>query len=260
MSAMALSVLLAGVATLLLAVGWIAWRYFLVAPPVRPPAREQDVLPPPPPRQAPAFRLDWLIWLRHRYLWLGILCAVLGGLAALALGRHAGPGALMALSFERGEHIQRTLAPEQLVPPPPLPPSVFVGTERPELESADRDWSKLDPLFAQRVLQLLARVEARGYTFTLLEGYRSPERQDRLANLGSQVTAARAMQSRHQFGLAADLAPLRDGRLVISERDGWAWAAYQALGQEAEALGLTWGGRWALRDYGHVELNARPRG
>jgi peptidoglycan L-alanyl-D-glutamate endopeptidase CwlK len=104
------------------------------------------------------------------------------------------------------------------------------------------------------VLRLFARMEERGYSLVLLEGYRSPDRQDRLANLGAQVTNARALQSRHQFGLAADIAPLRDGRLVISERDPWAFEVYQALGQEAEALGLIWGGRWKLRDYGHVEV------
>ena len=113
----------------------------------------------------------------------------------------------------------------------------------------------------QAVLRLFARMEARGFQLALLEGYRSPDRQDMLADLGSNVTNARGMQSRHQYGQAADIAPMKDGRLVISERDPWAFAAYQALGQEAEALGLTWGGRWNLRDYGHVEWSrASKRG
>jgi peptidoglycan L-alanyl-D-glutamate endopeptidase CwlK len=131
---------------------------------------------------------------------------------------------------------------------------MFASVERPALEFADRDWRKLNPAFMQTVLQLFSRMEARGYPLALLEGYRSPERQDMLADLGSHVTNARGLQSRHRFGLAADIAPVRDGRLLISERDPWAFEAYQALGQEAEALGLVWGGRWNLRDFGHVEL------
>ena len=100
-------------------------------------------------------------------------------------------------------------------------------------------------------------MERRGYPVVLIEGYRSPERQDALAAGEQRVTHARGFQSRHQYGLAADLAPLRDGRIVLSERDPWARQAYQALGEEAEAAGLVWGGRWSLRDYGHLESSSR---
>ena len=44
-----------------------------------------------------------------------------------------------------------------------------------------------------------------------------------------------------------------NGKLQISERDPWAMQAYQALGEEAEKIGLIWGGRWKLQDYGHIE-------
>ncbi|HSC81161.1 MAG TPA: M15 family metallopeptidase, partial [Chitinolyticbacter sp.] len=157
-------------------------------------------------------------------------------------------------TYERGQHIQMALEGEKLVPPPPLPPSVFISAERPSLASADRDWSKLDPRFTQAVLIVMARMQERGYPLALLEGYRSPERQDALANGEQHVTNATAFRSKHQFGLAADLAPMRDGRIVLSERDSWAWEAYQALGEESEAVGLTWGGRWSFKDYGHVEM------
>ena len=146
------------------------------------------------------------------------------------------------------------LNPERLVPPPALPPALFVSSERPALETADRDWSRLNPRFTQPVLRILARLASRGYTFALLEGYRSPERQEKLADLGNHVTNARAFQSKHQYGVAVDLAPVRDGKLVISERDPWAMEAYVALGEEAEKDGLTWGGRWWFKDYGHVEM------
>jgi len=88
----------------------------------------------------------------------------------------------------------------------------------------------------------------------ILEGYRSPERQNALAAMGPNVTNAAAFQSWHQYGLAADCAFLRDGKLVISEKDPWAMRGYQLYGEVAESLGLTWGGRWKMMDFGHTEL------
>jgi len=74
-----------------------------------------------------------------------------------------------------------------------------------------------------------------------------------LAQQGAHVTQVGAWQSKHQFGLAVDLAPMKNGVLMISERDPWAFEAYAALGEEAQAIGLNWGGRWSMKDYGHIE-------
>lgn len=152
-------------------------------------------------------------------------------------------------------HIQNTFTEAKLEPPAPLPPDVFVNAiaARPGLATADRDWSKLNPQFVQQVLQLMKKMQERGYPLALLEGYRSPERQDDLAQLANVVTKAKGGQSKHQYGLAVDLAPIKDGKVVISEKDPWAFDAYQALGEEAVALGLTWGGKWSFKDYGHIE-------
>ncbi len=91
---------------------------------------------------------------------------------------------------------------EKLLPPPALPPSMFINTEIPYLETANRDWSRLNPDFAQIVYHLFARMSKRGYPLALLEGYRSAERQEMLAAKGPTVTLARGNQSKHQFGLA----------------------------------------------------------
>ncbi|MCY1535230.1 D-alanyl-D-alanine carboxypeptidase [compost metagenome] len=64
---------------------------------------------------------------------------------------------------------------------------------------------------------------------------------------------AKANQSYHQYGLAADNAFYRNGKLVISEKDPWAMEGYRLYGEAAESVGLVWGGRWSFRDYGHVE-------
>ncbi|WP_341675051.1 M15 family metallopeptidase [Niveibacterium sp. SC-1] len=150
------------------------------------------------------------------------------------------------------------LAGERLSPPLPLPPEVFTTrellAERPLIASASRDWNLLDDDFSQKLLHLFQQMRDEGYEMVLLEGYRSPERQQKLADEGPQVTRAGAFQSYHQYGLAADCAFLRQGRIVISERDPWAMRGYQRYGELAESLGLTWGGRWKMMDLGHVEL------
>ena len=112
----------------------------------------------------------------------------------------------------------------------------------------------MDPAFVQAVLQVFRAMKAtHGYDMALLEGWRSLQRQALLAARGPAVTQAGPWQSYHQWGLAADCAFLRDGRLVISERDPWARQGYALFGQVAEQMGLTWGGRWQMADLGHIE-------
>ncbi len=161
------------------------------------------------------------------------------------------------------EHIAALLRGEELVPPPPLPPELFGTPEiemaRPLTRTASRQWELLDPEFRRRLLLVFRLLKERhGYEAVLIEGYRSPQRQAELAGLGPQVTRAGAYESYHQYGLAADVAFLRDGRIVISEADPWAMRGYEHTGALARSLGLTWGGDWrSLRDWGHFELT-RP--
>ncbi|MFZ0024211.1 M15 family metallopeptidase [Acinetobacter sp.] len=123
-----------------------------------------------------------------------------------------------------------------------------------DISTADRKWHKMNPRFKQRLLMVFKIMrEQHGYELVLLEGYRSPERQNSLAT-NSNITKAKGFQSYHQFGLAADIAFKRDGKVVISERDPWAMRGYELYGQIAESVGLTWGGRWkSIKDFGHTE-------
>jgi peptidoglycan L-alanyl-D-glutamate endopeptidase CwlK len=154
--------------------------------------------------------------------------------------------------------ITALLQGEQLVPPAPLPPELFVTQEveavRQDLSGASREWAMLDTDFRQRLLTVFQLMAKCGYQMALIEGYRSPERQNYLAGLGPQVTNVGAYQSYHQYGLAADCAFLRDGKIIISEKDPWAMNGYRLYGEYAELVGLIWGGRWKLMDFGHIEL------
>lgn len=205
-------------------------------------------------------RRSALFMRRHLLLVLSgsVVLAVPTMLAVLLSGRS------MLSSFDSDDHeinaqVAELLKGEQLAAPAPLPPLAFTTAEvaqvRPMLDSANRNWLLLDNQFSQRLLLVFKIMkENYGYDMAILEGYRSPERQNLLAAAGSSVTNARAFQSYHQFGLAADCAFLRDGKLVISEKDPWAMRGYQLYGATAEAAGLHWGGRWTMMDLGHTEL------
>jgi len=249
--------LVAFLSGLLSLLSWIGWRFFVVTVPVSEVSAGSRVVISTARRASWSSRLG-LPQLTFRQVGSVLLVLFVGGSVVGCVFLFSGwivPDPLSALEMDRQAHIQAALNPERLVPPPALPPSMFVGSERPGLETADRDWTKLSTDFTQPILRILARLQERGYTFALLEGYRSPERQEMLANMGNHVTNARAFQSKHQFGLAVDVAPVRDGRLVISELDPWAMQAYVALGEEAEKAGLVWGGSWSFKDYGHVEMS-----
>ena len=164
------------------------------------------------------------------------------------------------VSREVNEQVQALLTGEQLVPPPAVPPEWFTTREviqaRPMIRGASRQWELLDGEFRQRLLVVFKLMQERhGIDMVLLEGYRSPERQTELAGFGAQVTRAAAFESWHQYGLAADCAFIRDGRIVISERDAWAARSYALYGEVAASVGLTWGGGWrSIKDFGHVEM------
>ncbi|SDF77243.1 peptidoglycan L-alanyl-D-glutamate endopeptidase CwlK [Massilia sp. PDC64] len=195
--------------------------------------------------------------------WIACTCGAalvcLPPLAALLLTERPMLSGYESLERPVNTQVADLLQGEQLVPPPPLPPLVFataeVAQERPLLASASRDWALLNADYTQRLLTVFRIMKERhGYEMAILEGYRSAARQDALAALGPGVTNARAWQSWHQYGLAADCAFVRDGKLVISEKDPWAMRGYQLYGQVAESVGLTWGGRWKMMDLGHTEL------
>lgn len=197
---------------------------------------------------------------RHYVLFLaGAALISVPPLLAFVVGGKNMLGGYDVSTREMNTQVAELLEGEQLVPPVALPPATFataaIERERPMLVSASRNWDLMHPDYTQRLLLVFKIMkEQHGYDMAILEGYRSPERQNLLAGMGSNVTNAAAFQSWHQYGLAADCAFLRDGKLVISEKDPWAMRGYQLYGEVAESVGLTWGGRWKMMDFGHTEL------
>lgn len=195
--------------------------------------------------------------------WHGLMMALFLAvpMATLLLRQqHAYDGFDHTQSRSADARISGLLHGEQLVPPARLPPDLFTTHEvekaHPLAASANRQWELLNSDFRQRLLSVFKVMrEEHGYEMVLIEGYRSPERQQQLFQQGPHVTHAGAGQSYHQYGRAADCAFLKDGRIVISERDAWAARGYALYGAVAQSAGLEWGGGWRkLQDLGHVEL------
>lgn len=122
----------------------------------------------------------------------------------------------------------------------------------------------LERTFAAQVRQLIADMEFAGFPVFIAETYRSPERQAWLYEQGfSQIREGGA----HPAGMAVDLTDGRtdsEGRTVhygasleswpnAAERSAMADEFFAALGQRAQALGLTWGGTWSFYDPAHVQ-------
>ena len=71
---------------------------------------------------------------------------------------------------------------------------------------------------------------------------------------GKRVTNAKPGQSYHNWRVAFDVVPLRDGKPVWSTTgaDGKLW---EQIGKLGEAVGLEWAGRWTrFREFAHFQF------
>jgi LAS superfamily LD-carboxypeptidase LdcB len=131
--------------------------------------------------------------------------------------------------------------------------------------SNDRHLQSLRPEFAQQVQTLLNTLNKAGWQFTILESYRSTQRQAQLYEIGRRgvanekiVTHAQAGQSLHEKGLAVDIAPIINGKISQNVDQPETYQAYQKLGELAAKHKLIWGGNWTLNDFGHIEYQKQP--
>lgn len=115
--------------------------------------------------------------------------------------------------------------------------------------------AKVHPELDVRARLLIDGLAAKGYQFEVVQGLRTYAEQDALfaqgrTKPGKIVTRARGGQSNHNFGLACDLCPVRNGTF------DWNWReAFLAINAEAEKVKLNWGGDWVkFLDLPHVEL------
>ena len=110
---------------------------------------------------------------------------------------------------------------------------------RPKVQN---DMDALLPSFRKEVEQLLKRMERRGFEPMVFETGRTEERAEWLKNV--KKTSKVGKRSMHCHGAAVD---------IICAKKKWDNKQFfRALGQEAAALKLTWGGSWGW-DRPHVQ-------
>lgn len=111
------------------------------------------------------------------------------------------------------------------------------------------------PKLADKVQEIFLDLAAKGFTYEVVQGLRTYAEQDKLfaqgrTAPGNIVTKARGGESNHNFGLAVDVCPYRNGKLDWNYRAG-----FLALDAAAEKAGLNWGGDWKkFLDLPHLEL------
>jgi peptidoglycan LD-endopeptidase CwlK len=123
---------------------------------------------------------------------------------------------------------------------------------------SSRKIEDLHPQVAAMCKEFLARCKAANIDVLVTCTYRDNEAQAALfeqgrTKPGARVTNARPGQSYHNWRLAFDVVPVRNGKLVwgTSGADGALW---EQVGQIGESVGLEWAGRWtAFKELPHFQ-------
>ncbi len=124
--------------------------------------------------------------------------------------------------------------------------------------------SKVCPELADKIRAASDALNAEGTFILVVSGMRTAEEQNALyaqgrTTTGKIVTNAKAGQSMHNYGLAADIVPYTTGN---SGQINWnaATPQFQHMVAAMKAQGLAWGGDWrgALGDFDHFQLTDLP--
>lgn len=121
---------------------------------------------------------------------------------------------------------------------------------------ASRDLADLLPSVRERAQLFHVRCQQAGIDLLVTSTYRDKESQDALYAQGRTapgpvVTNARGGESMHNYRLAFDVVPMRNGKCVWDAADP-VWAQVGELGEE---VGLEWAGRWVhFREYPHFQF------
>jgi peptidoglycan LD-endopeptidase CwlK len=122
-----------------------------------------------------------------------------------------------------------------------------------------RDLSALHPKVEAKARAFIEACHAQGIDLLVTSTYRDHASQDALYAQGRTVkgkivTNAKGGQSFHNWRVAFDIVPLRNGKPVWSTtgEDGKLW---QRIGAIGEAHGLEWAGRWErMREMAHFQF------
>ena len=122
-----------------------------------------------------------------------------------------------------------------------------------------RNIDDLHPIVAEKARAFLALCASTEIDVLIISTYRDNESQAALyaqgrTKPGNIVTNAKAGQSFHNWHVAFDVVPLRNGKPVwgTAGQDGQIW---NRLGLMGESVGLEWAGRWTrFKEYPHFQF------
>jgi hypothetical protein len=101
------------------------------------------------------------------------------------------------------------------------------------------DLNSLHPYFRDKIYKLIDNCRAKGISLVVVESYRTHAKQHEYFQMGRKYTRSTGGKSKHQYGLAVDVVPVKDSVAVWDNVALW-----KKIGAEGEKLGLRWGGRW----------------
>jgi peptidoglycan L-alanyl-D-glutamate endopeptidase CwlK len=114
--------------------------------------------------------------------------------------------------------------------------------------------SRLEGVHPDLVKVVHRAIQNSNVDFAVLEGLRTPERQQQLVKSGASLT----LKSRHLTGHAVDLGAIVGGQVR------WDWPLYYKISEAMKdaardlKVSITWGGDWTMfKDGPHFELNRK---
>ena len=122
-----------------------------------------------------------------------------------------------------------------------------------------RSLDDLNPIVADKARDFIARCKAEGIDVLVTSTYRDNESQNALFAQGRTapgkiVTNARAGQSFHNFRVAFDVVPLRNGKPVWGTT-GEDLKLWQRIGAIGKSCGLEWAGEWrTFKEFPHFQF------
>lgn len=148
------------------------------------------------------------------------------------------------------------------------------------------DFTLLDQVYAPLVHQLIIDCAAAGYNLVPYYGYRSLQDQAKLWRrsrtsdaVNSEIASLRAQGCDYLASVVDNVGPQSSGPWATNAIPGLSWhnwgqavdfywqmennrvnwdgdgVGYKILGQQANLLGLKWGGEFSTPDYDHVQMN-----
>lgn len=123
---------------------------------------------------------------------------------------------------------------------------------------SSRDLMELFPAVRARAEKFIAACKAEDITLLVTCTYRDFSAQDALyaqgrTTKGARVTNAKGGQSYHNYRVALDVVPLRNGKPVwnTSGADGLLWKRIGAIGK---SFGFEWAGDWkTFKEFPHFQ-------